>query len=243
MRRREFIALVAGLAGCPLSELRSEQRRPVIGFLSSSSPGRLARFADAFRRGLADAGYLDGSNIAVEFRWAEGHYDRLPALAAELVRLEVDVIVAHGVPAGRAAKQATTRIPIVMAVVGDPIATGLVHNLARPEGNLTGSSFFIGEVNVKRLELLKEVFPRIVRVAALSNPDNPISNVIIPALQSAAVSLGLTLEVANTQGPTQFDGAFAAIVNRSEAVVIDGLRARQGGGPPRRIEDGVTLSE
>lgn len=233
MRRREFIALVAGLAGCPLSELRSEQRRPVIGFLSSSSPGRLARFADAFRRGLADAGYLDGSNIAVEFRWAEGHYDRLPALAAELVRLEVDVIVAHGVPAGRAAKQATTRIPIVMAVVGDPIATGLVHNLARPEGNLTGSSFFIGEVNVKRLELLKEVFPRIVRVAALSNPDNPISNVIIPALQSAAVSLGLTLEVANTQGPTQFDGAFAAIVNRSEAVVIDGLRARQGAGAGR----------
>jgi putative tryptophan/tyrosine transport system substrate-binding protein len=133
----------------------------------------------------------------------------------------VQVLVTHGVPAARAAKQATTTIPIVMAIVGDAVASGLVSNLARPDGNLTGSTFFIAEVNAKRLEVLREAFPRIAHVAALSNPENPINTVIIPALQTAAPQLRLKLEVVDARGPMHFDSAFAAMArSRVEAVVI-----------------------
>jgi putative ABC transport system substrate-binding protein len=148
--------------------------------LGSATAAGSAKSVDAFRAGLRDFGHVEGRNIVIEFRWAEGKYDRL-YLVAELIRLDVDVIVTHGTPGTRTAKQATTTIPIVMAISGDAIATGIAMSLARPEANLTGSTFFLPELNAKRLELLKEVCPQVTRVAALSNPNNPVSKPIIPA--------------------------------------------------------------
>src|SRR2546430_5836855 len=155
-----------------------------IGFLGSASATESAKSVEALRTGLRDLGYVEGRNIVIEFRWAEGKYDRLYDLVAELIRLNVDVIVTHGTPGTRTAKQATTTIPIVMAISGDAIATGIVTNLARPEANLTGSTYFLPELNAKRLELLKEACPQVARVAALSNPNNPVSKPIIPAMQA-----------------------------------------------------------
>ena len=171
--------------------------------------------------GLQDLGYFEDRNIVIEFRWAEGKYDRLSDLVAELIRLNVDVIVTHGTPGTRTAKQATSTIPIVMAISGDAIATGLVSSLARPEANLTGSTFFIPQLNVKRLELLKEVCPHVTRVAALSNPNNPVSKPIIPAMQATASQLKLEFDVAEAQGPSEFDSAFASMAKRRvDAVVV-----------------------
>ena len=171
--------------------------------------------------GLRDFGYVEGKNIVIEFRWAEGRYDRLSDLVAELIRLNVDVIVTHGTPGTRTAKQATSTIPIVMAISGDAIATGLVTSLARPEANVTGSTFFIPQLNAKRLELVKEVCPHVARVAALSNPNNPVSKPIIPAMRAAATPLKLDFEVAEAQGPSEFDRAFASMAKRRvDAVVI-----------------------
>jgi putative ABC transport system substrate-binding protein len=144
-----------------------------------------------------------------------------PELLAELIRRKVDILVVHGTPGTRAAKQATTAIPIVVAIVGDALASGIVTSLARPEANLTGSTYFLTELNVKRLELLKDVFPYVARVAALSNPDNPVSESIIPAMTAAAAPLKIELELAKTQGPTEFDGAFATMAkSRIDAVVV-----------------------
>ena len=150
-----------------------------------------------------------------------GKYDRLSDLVAELIRLNVDVIVTHGTPGTRTAKQATTTIPIVMAISGDAIATGIVTSLARPGANLTGSTFFLPELNAKRLELLKEACPHVARVAALSNPNNPVSQPIIPAMQAGATRLKLEIDVAKAQGPTEFEVAFAAMAKgRVDAVVV-----------------------
>src|SRR5712675_2247595 len=140
-----------------------------------------------------------------------GQIHRLSELVAELVRLNVDVIVTHGTPGTRTAKMATSTIPIVMAISGDAIATGLVSSLARPEANLTGSTFFLPQLNAKRLELLKEACPRISRAAALSNPDNPVSRPIIPAMQAAGASLSVIVDVARAQSPSKFSSAFAAM--------------------------------
>src|SRR5262249_24176746 len=157
----------------------------------------------------------------MEFRRAEGIYDRLAHLAAELIATNVDVLITHGTAGTRVAKQATTTIPIVMAISGDAIATGLVSSLARPEANLTGSTFFLPQLNAKRLELLKETFPRIARAAALSNPDNPVSRPIIPAMQAAAASLSVIVEVVRAQGPSEFSIAFAAMAkSRVDSVVV-----------------------
>jgi putative ABC transport system substrate-binding protein len=184
MRRREFITLIGGAAVAWPLAARAQQRR-VIGFLSSSSPESFAPFTAAFRHGLERAGYVEGKDVAIEFRWAQGKYDRLAELAVELVRRNVDVIVTHGTPATYAAMQATTATPIVMAISGDAVATGITTSLARPDANVTGSTFFLPKLNAKRLELFKEAFPRIVRVAALSNPDNPVSRPIIPPTTSS----------------------------------------------------------
>src|SRR5438876_3132022 len=164
-----------------------------IGFLGSASATGSAKSVEALRSGLRDLGYVEGRNLVIEFRWAEGKYDRLSELVAELIRLNVDVIVTHGTPGTRAAKKATSAIPIVMAISGDAIATGLVTSLARPEANVTGSTFFILQLNAKRLELVKEACPRISRAAALSNPDNPVSRPIIPAMQAVAAPLSLVV--------------------------------------------------
>ena len=146
---------------------------------------------DVLRQGLRDLGYVEGKNIVIEYRWAEGKYDRLPELAAELVRLDVSIIVTHGTPGSLAAKRATTTIPIVMAISGDAIATGLVQSIARPGENITGSTFFFPELNAKRLEFLKEAMPRIRRVGVLVNPDNPAYLPALKAMEAAAKSLQL----------------------------------------------------
>jgi putative ABC transport system substrate-binding protein len=157
----------------------------------------------------------------MEFRWAEEKYDRLPQLVRELIAAQVDLLITHGTPGTRAARQATSTIPIVMAISGDAVATGLVSSLARPEANVTGSTFFLPELNAKRLEVLKEAFPKTLHPTALSNPDNPVSRPIILAMQSAATALRLTLGVARAEGPSEFDRAFEAMAgSQVDAVVV-----------------------
>jgi ABC-type uncharacterized transport system substrate-binding protein len=224
MERREFIMLLGGASVAWPLLARAQQsadgmRR--IGFLGAASGQGSARAIDTLRTGLREFGYVEGRNIAIEFRWAEERYDRLPQLVRELVAARVDLLVTHGTPGTRAAKQATSSIPIVMAISGDAVATGLVSNLARPEANVTGSTFFLPELNAKRLEVLKEALPNISHPTALSNPENPVSRPIIPALRSAATSLGLTLTVARLQGPTEFDRAFQVMAGtRADALVV-----------------------
>ena len=223
MKRRHFIKLVGGMAmACPfVLHAQPLARVARIGFLGSASAPGSAKSVEALRTGLRDLGYVEGKNIVIEFRWAEGRYDRLSALVTDLIRLKVDLIVTHGTPGTRAAKKATSTIPIVMAISGDAIATGLVTSLARPEANVTGSTFFIPQLNAKRLELVKEVCPYVARVAALSNPNNPVSKPIIPAMQAAATPLKLDFDIAEAQGPGEFDRAFASMAKRGvDAVVI-----------------------
>jgi putative tryptophan/tyrosine transport system substrate-binding protein len=222
MRRRQFIALVGSAAAWPLAG-RAQQSGKVrrIGFLGSATAAGSAQAVESLRAGLREFGYAEGTNISIEFRWAEGIYDRLPQLVGELIAANVDLLITHGTPGTRAAKEATTTIPIVMAISGDAIATGLVSSLARPEANLTGSTFFLPQLNAKRLELLKESCPRIFRPAALSNPDNPVSRPIIPAMQATAASLGLLVEVVRTQSPREFSLAFADMAkSRVDSVVV-----------------------
>ena len=157
----------------------------------------------------------------MEFRWAEGKYERLLELVTDLIRLNVDVLVTHGTPGTHIAKRATSNIPIVMTISGDAVATGIVTNLGRPEGNITGSTFFLPELNAKRLELLMEVLPHVTHVGALSNPANPMSRPIIPAMRAAASPLKLEIEVFEVQGPDDFNGAFEAITkSRANAVAV-----------------------
>jgi putative ABC transport system substrate-binding protein len=223
MRRREFITMLGGAAvAWPLAAPAQQAGKvPRIGFLGSASPAGSAKAVDAVRMGLRDFGYVEGRHIVIEFRWAEGKYDRLPQLVRELIAADIDVLITHGTPGTRIAKQATRTIPIVMAISGDAVATGIVSNLANPEANVTGSTFFLPQLNAKRLEVLKEALPDIAHPAALSNPDNPVSRPVIPAMQSAAMALSLNLEVSRAQGPSEFDRAFAAMaVSRVDSVVV-----------------------
>jgi putative tryptophan/tyrosine transport system substrate-binding protein len=223
MQRREFVTLVGGAAASwPLAAWAQQPTMPVIGFLGALSAPRWTSRVEAFRAGLRDLGYVEGKNIAVEFRWAEGNYDRLPDLANELVRLKVDVLVTHGTPGTRAAEQATKTIPIVMAISGDAVATGLVASLNRPGGNVTGSTFFSPELNAKQLELLKEAAPSITQVAVLLNPDNPLMNrPALQALETTAASLKLVIPTFEARRPNEFESAFVAMANkRVDAVAI-----------------------
>jgi putative ABC transport system substrate-binding protein len=176
---------------------------------------------------LRDLGYVEGKNLVIEFRWADGRYDRLPDLAAELVRLKVDVIVTGGTPGTRAAKQATTTIPIVMAVSGDAVATGLIASLARPGGNITGTTYFDPELHAKRLELLKEAVPRATRVGVLINPDNPQTmGTTLQYIRVAAESLSLKLSIFEARSPNEFERIFSAMVeSRVDAMAMadDGM--------------------
>jgi putative tryptophan/tyrosine transport system substrate-binding protein len=172
MRRRELMLLVGGAIIAPRA-LRSQQKAmPVIGYVASGSPAPAAPLIVAFRQGLSEAGFVEGQNVAIEYRWAEGHYDRLPALTADLVARKVDVIAASAAPSIRAAKTATSTIPIVFMSGPDPVAAGLVASLARPGGNLTGVTLMNTELNPKRLELLSELVPQAVVIALLVNPNN-----------------------------------------------------------------------
>ena len=224
MKRREFITFLGGGAAAtwPVA-VRAQQAGKVhrIGFLGSATAAGSAKAVESLRAGLREFGYVERANIALEFRWAGGIYDRLPDLAAELIATNVDVLITHGTPGTRVAKQATRTIPIVMAISGDAVATGLVASLARPEANVTGSTFFLPQLNAKRLEVLKEALPDVAHPAALSNPDNPVSKPIIPAMQSAATALNLNLEVFRAQGPNEFDGAFAAMTrSRVDSIIV-----------------------
>ena len=228
MDRRAFIGRVAGgVLAAPLAAFAQQAGKIArIGFLGATSASGYAKQLDGFRLGLRDFGYMEGKNIVLEYRWAEGNYAQLAELAAELVHSKVDVIVTHGTPGTRAAKGATTTIPIVMAVSGDAVATGLVVSLPRPGGNITGSTFFGPELSAKQIELLKEILPRITRVAVLVNPDNPVIGPMSKAMEITTKSLNLGLQQFAVRGPNEFENAFSAMVQKSvEAVAIqeDGM--------------------
>jgi putative ABC transport system substrate-binding protein len=173
-----------------------------------------------FREGLRELGYVEGQNIKIDSRWAEGNYDRLPGLAADFIRLKVDVIVTYGTPASQAAKRATDTIPIVMAAIIDPVASGLVTNIARPGGNLTGQSMMSSDLAAKQLEILKELVPKASRVAVLQNPTNPGNAPEVRQAQDAARALGVRLQLVGASGPSEIDSAFAAMTNEQAGAVI-----------------------
>jgi putative ABC transport system substrate-binding protein len=193
-----------------------------IGFLGTTSPKAAhGAFMDSFREGLRERGYIEGKNVTIEYRWADGDYGRLPTLAAELVQLNVDLILTHGTPGARAAKDATTIIPIVVAIAGDAVATGLVPSLARPGGNLTGSTFFFPEMNAKRLEMLKEALPTLKRVAVLLNDDNRGNVVTFDAMVKTARSINVEVVQVATRNPDDFERAFTQITRGgAQAVVV-----------------------
>jgi putative ABC transport system substrate-binding protein len=226
-RRKLITALGASALAAPLPSFAQQPVKIArIGFLGAASASGYVKQLDGFRLGLRDLGYVEGKNIVVEYRWAEGNYARLAELAAELVRSKVDVLVTHGTPGTRAAKGATTTIPIVMAISGDAVATGLVVSLPRPGGNITGSTFFSPELSGKQIELLKEILPRITRVAALMNPDNPVIGPMFKAIEITTKSLDLGLQQFAVRGPNEFENAFSAMVQqRTEAVAVqeDGM--------------------
>ena len=227
-RRKLLLAGGAGLCAlaAPLASLAQQRKVRRIGFLGASSASGYAPQVEALRAGLRDMGYVEGKNIVIEFRWADGKYDRLPELAAELVRLKVDVIVTHGTPGALACKQATTTIPIVMAVAGDVATTGMVASIARPGGNITGSTFYNSELAAKRLELLKEILPRMRRAAVLINSANPGMEPVLKAMEPVAKALKLDLQQVGVRGPEEFESAFSAMVaGHIDAVVIleDGM--------------------
>lgn len=223
MDRRTFASAIgAALALTPFAITAQPAAKAYrIGFLGATSAQGYELMVDGLRSGLRDLGYIEGTNILIEYRWAEGNYERLPELAAQLVRLNVEVLVAHGAPGIRAAKQATTTIPIVMAASGDAVATGLVSSIARPSGNVTGMTFFAPELAAKRLELLKEALPRIKRAALIMNPDNPVNERVLQAALTTAKSLNLELQQVLVRMPDEFDGGFAAMTNGGvEAIVL-----------------------
>jgi putative ABC transport system substrate-binding protein len=224
MRRREFIALVGGAIACPMG-VRAQQQAgkvPRIGFLSLTSASDRPFLLDAFRQRLRELGWAEGQNIVIDYRYAEDRVDRLPDLAAELVRLKVDLIVASaGTQVATAAKNATETIPIVMIFVRDPVGNGLIASLARPGGNVTGTSGSAGlEWVAKQLELLKETVPKIRRVAILSNPDNAYHQLAIREVNVAAQSLGVQLQLPEARRPNEFDGAFAAMAKERVGALL-----------------------
>jgi putative tryptophan/tyrosine transport system substrate-binding protein len=221
MRRREFITLIGGAAAVwPLAARAEQPALPVIGFLNGGSAWEYARAAAAFRQGLSETGYVEGHNVLVEYRWAEGHYERLPELAADLVRRQVTLIAAN-TQAVPAAKAATTTIPIVFATSADPVAAGFVASLNRPGGNVTGASSLSVEIGPKRLQLLHEMVPTATVMAVLINPTNPNAEAQSRAMQAAARDIGLQLHVLHATTERDFDTAFATLVQlRAGALVI-----------------------
>ena len=196
---------------------------PVVGFLSAHLPGPSAPLTGAFRQGLKDSGYVEGENVAIEYRWAEGQFDRLPALAAELVRRQVAVIAAFGISAAAAAKAATTAIPLVFSVGDDPVRLGLVASLAHPGGNVTGINNFATELVAKRLELLREMVPAATRVAVLVSPSNAASSdITVRDTAAGARAMGLQVQVLNADTSREIDAAFATLAReRPDALFVD----------------------
>jgi putative ABC transport system substrate-binding protein len=222
MKRREFITLFGGAAAAwPLAARAQQPAMPVIGFLNAGSPQGYRRPLSAFHQGLSEAGYVAGRNVAIEYRWAEGQYDRLPGFVAEFVDRKVNVIAATSTPAALAAKAATVTIPIVFTTSSDPVQIGFVASMSRPEGNLTGASQLNIEVAPKRLELMHEALPTASAVALLVNPTSPVAETVSRDLQVAAATRGLKLHVLQAGSERDFATVFAALVQlRAEALVI-----------------------
>jgi putative tryptophan/tyrosine transport system substrate-binding protein len=224
MRRRELILLLGGVMTASRMLRAQQKAMPVIGFLSSVSPGPSAPFVAAFQQELSDTGYVEGQNLAIEYRWAEDHYDRLPPLAAELVGRKVDVIATSGAdPSALAAKNATSTIPIVSVVGNDPVTDGLVASFARPGGNLTGFSILNVELTPKRLELLSELVPQARVIALLVNPNSPQTEPVMRDMQEAARTKGVSLPVLKASTESEIDAAFASLDQmQAGALVVQG---------------------
>jgi putative ABC transport system substrate-binding protein len=223
LKRRDFIAFFGATAAAwPLAARAQQRAMPIIGFLSSRSPGESASVLAAFRQGLNEAGYVEGQNVAIEFRWAEGQYDRLPAMAADLVGRQVALIIAAGGdhPA-LAAKAATTTIPIVFTGSDFPVKIGLVASLNRPGGNITGASLFTSEVEVKKLALLRELVPKAPLIAMLVNPTNPSAETDIGDVQTAAATVGQRIFLLTASSERDIDAAFGAVTQqRADALLV-----------------------
>jgi putative ABC transport system substrate-binding protein len=219
VRRREFITLLGGAASWPIAAYAQQQGMPVVGFLSSASPNGFAHLVKGFREGLNEAGFIEGQTVAIEFRWAEGQYDKLPALCADLLRQRVAVIVASGGNApALAAKAATTTIPIVFTGVSSPVEAGLVASMSRPAGNVTGFSQFNSALNAKRLELLRELMPGIGMVGLLTNPVNPVPDA--DGVLAAADVLSQPLVVAQASTSQEIETAFESLLRRKAAAIL-----------------------
>jgi putative ABC transport system substrate-binding protein len=223
IRRRDFLTLVGGAAaGWPFAARAQQPTLPVIGYLSSTSSGPYAPFVAAFQQGLKETGFVAGQNVTIEYRWAEGQFDRLPELAAELVRRQVVIIaVGGGGVTALAAKDATSTIPIVFAFGSDPVKLGLVASLNRPGGNITGVSYLAVELGPKRLELLREILPKAAAIGFLMNPGSPNTASDLPDMEAAARTLGQQLIIANASNDVEIGAAFDALMHqRADALVI-----------------------
>ena len=222
MRRRELLLLLAGATTVPCALRAQQKAMPVIGFLSGDAPGALAPNVAAFRQGLSEVGYIEGQNVAIEYRWAESQYDQLPALAAELVGRKVDVIATSGGDfSALAAKSATLTIPIVF-VAADPVGVGLVASLARPGGNLTGFSIVAGKLNPKRLDLLSELVPQAGVIALLVNPNNPNAERITRDVRGAARDKRLEFHILKASTKGEFEAAFEVLVQLHAGALVVG---------------------
>jgi putative ABC transport system substrate-binding protein len=224
MRRRDFITLLGGAAAAwPLAAWAQQPAMPVIGLLDPRPPGTMEDFLRAFRQGLKEAGYVEGENVTIVYRFAEGQFDRLPELAAELVRRRVSVIASNAIASAFAAKAATATMPIVFIVAEDPVRQGLVASLARPGGNLTGINFLTNELVAKRLELLRELVPAATRLAVLINPANVTSTeTMLRDLEPAARAMGLQIQILNATTGPEINAAFATFVReRPDALFVN----------------------
>jgi putative tryptophan/tyrosine transport system substrate-binding protein len=221
MRRRQFLALAGAAAAWPPVARAQHTGVPVVGYLSGGAQQAFAPAAVAFRRGLKEMSYVDGDNVAIEYRWAEGDYERLPELVEDLVGRKVALIAASGGDlSARAAQRATSTIPIVCTIGGDPVATGLVASLARPGGNLTGVALLVVELHAKRLELISELFPQAKVFGLLVNPSSPQTELVLRAMQEASRTKGIRLDVIKGGTESEIDAAFSSLSERQAAALI-----------------------
>jgi len=223
MKRREFISLLGGAAAWPLAAGAQQSAMPVIGYLNGGSPDSDTSRLTGLRRGLNETGYVEGRNLLIEYRWAGNHFDRLPALAADLVQIRVAVIVSPGLPATLAAKAATTTIPIVFGIGVDPVQVGLVASLNRPEGNLTGFNQVNGELEAKALALLHELVPTTAMIGFLENPNNPIVHELTTRdVLAAAAAIGLQIQTFKASTDREIDAAFESLVQARTGALLVG---------------------
>jgi putative ABC transport system substrate-binding protein len=231
MRRREFIAGLGGTMAMPVAA-GAQRSIPVIGVLSGFSPASGAETLAAFRQGLSDIGYVEHQNFGIEYRWAEGRYDRLPEMAADLVRRQVSVILTTPTAGALAARAATATIPVVFLIAGDPVEIGLVSSLNRPDGNVTGATFYVGQLTSRQLAVLRELLPRAVNIGVLVNPNSPAANVEpqLRELRAAAKTLGMRLSIINVANERDAEAAFASLAAAGDDALFitsDGIFSQQ----------------